>query len=60
MAATLVPLHVAAHTERLPASNVRAFERLLARVRVNVNPEAARSAEGLVASGANIAILALR
>lgn len=37
VAATLVSLHVASHTERLAAACVWALERLLASVRVTVN-----------------------
>jgi hypothetical protein len=53
-------LHVAADAEGLAASRVRALERLLSRVRVAVDSEAAGAAEGLVACLADVAILALR
>lgn len=60
MAASLVTLHVAAYTESLTATGMWALERLLSSVRVAVDPETAGSAEGLVASRADISILALR
>ena len=59
VAAPLVTLHVAAYTESLAATGMRALERLLSGVGVAVDPETAGSAEGLVASRADISILAL-
>lgn len=59
VAATFVPLHVAADAEGLSTPGVRALEWLLASVRVAVNSKAARPAEGLVARLADVPILAL-
>ena len=52
-------LHVASHAERLAAAREGALERLLARVRVAVDPERAGPREGLVARLADVPILAL-
>lgn len=60
MAAALMPLHVAAYAECLSAPGMRALERLLARVTVTVDAQAARSGKGFVASWANVSILRLR
>ena len=59
MATSLVPLHVAANTEGLAASRVRALEGLLARVRVAVDSQRAGSRESLVASLADVSVLRL-
>lgn len=58
--AALVPLHIAAHAERLAAPGVRALVRLLAGVGVGVDLEAGGAGEGLVAGGADVAVLGLR
>lgn len=58
--APLVSFHVAAHTERLAAANVRALERLFARVRVAVDTQGARPRESLVACLADVTLLRLR
>jgi hypothetical protein len=55
----LVPLHVAAHAERLAASDVRTLERLLARVAVAVYAQTAGSREGLAAGPADVSVLRL-
>jgi hypothetical protein len=60
VAAPLMALHVAANTEGLAASRVRALEGLLAGVGVAVDAKAARAAKGLVAGLADVAVLALR
>ncbi len=60
VAATLVTLHVAAHAKGFAAARMRALVRLLARVRVAVDPQAARSAKRLVARRAEVLVLALR
>lgn len=59
VAAALVPLHVAPYTEGLSAAGERALERLLARVRVAVDPQRARPREGFVACRADVPVLAL-
>lgn len=59
MTPSLVPLHVASHTERLPAARVRTFERLLARVRMAVNLQARGSRERFVTRLADIPVLRL-
>lgn len=56
----LMSLHVAPHTKRLAAPGMRALERLLARVRVAVDPQRARPRERLVARLADVAVLTLR
>jgi hypothetical protein len=56
----LVPLHVAAHRESLATSWLWALVRFLARVAMAVNTKATRTREGLVAGGADVAILRLR
>jgi hypothetical protein len=58
--ATLVSLHVASNAEGLSASCVWALVRLLSGVRVRVDPQAARSGEGLAARLADVSILRLR
>ena len=60
VAAALVALHVAPDTEGLTAASVGALERLLARVRVAVDPQRARSRERLVARLAHVPVLRLR
>ena len=59
MATPLVPLHIAAHAEGLPASCVRALERFFPRVRVAVDFQARRPAERFAAGGADISIWGL-
>lgn len=59
VATPLVTLHVAANAECLAAARLRALERLLASVRVAVDAETARAAEGLVAGLADVTVLAL-
>ena len=54
-----MPLHVAPHAKRLAAPRVRALERLLARMRVAVDPQRARPRERLVARRADVTVLAL-
>lgn len=56
----LVPLHVAPDAKRLATPRVRTLERLLACVRVAVDPQRARPRERLVARRADVAVLALR
>jgi hypothetical protein len=56
----LMPFHVATHTERFATSRLRALVRLLARVTVAMDTQAARSRECLVACRADVAILGLR
>lgn len=60
MAAPFMTLHVATHAKGLATSRVRALVRLLARVGMAVDPQAAGPAEGLVARRAQILVLALR
>jgi hypothetical protein len=60
VAATLVPLHIAPHAKRLAATGKGAFERFFSRVGVAVDPERAGTGEGLVASRADVPVLALR
>lgn len=55
-----MPLHVAPHAKRLAAPRLRALERLLARVRVAVDPQRARPRERLATRLADVAVLALR
>ena len=50
MTPPFMPLHVAPYAKRLATAGVGTLERLLPAVRVAVDAEAARSAEGLVAS----------
>lgn len=57
MAASFMPLHVTPDTERLPTSRMRTLERLLTRVRMAVDLQAAGSAESLVAGLTDVAIL---
>jgi hypothetical protein len=59
VAATLVTLHVAADAEGLAAARVRALEGLLAGVAVAVDAQGTGTGEGLVASRADVAVLAL-
>jgi hypothetical protein len=56
----LVPLHIAPYAESLATAYVWTLEWLLASMRVAVDSKAARSAERLVASLADVAILVLR
>lgn len=60
VAATLMTLHVAAHAKGFAAARVRALVRLLARVRVAVDAQAAGATKGLVARRAEVLVLALR
>lgn len=60
MTATLVTLHVAANTEGLATSGVRALERLLASVGVAVDAQRAWAGKCFVAGLAYIAVLRLR
>lgn len=53
-------LHIAAYAEGFSTPGVRALERLLSSVGVAMDSKTARSTECLVASRANVAILALR
>lgn len=59
VAAPLVALHVTPHAEGLAATGLGALEGLLASVGVAVDAQAAGSAEGLVASLADVPVLAL-
>lgn len=54
-----MPFHVASDAERLPTPGMRAFERLFARVRVAVDPQAGRPRKGLVAGLTYVTILRL-
>src|SRR5690606_22102402 len=56
----LMSLHIAPHAKRFAAPGVRALERLLARMRVAVDPQRARPRERLVARLADVAVLTLR
>ena len=60
VAAALMALHVAPDAEGLSAAGVGALERLLAGVRVAVNPQRARPRERLVARLAHVPVLRLR
>lgn len=60
MAASLVPLHVAPYAEGFSTAAMRAFEGLLAGMRMAVDSQRAWSTESLVAGLANVAILRLR
>ncbi len=60
VAPALVTFHVAADAKRLAASQMGTLERLLARVRMGVDPETRRAGEGLVAGLADVAVLGLR
>lgn len=60
MAALLVPLHVTVHAKRLAAAAMRALERLLARVAMAVDLEAAGARKRLAARRAQIAVLRRR
>lgn len=53
-------LHVTSDAEGLATASMRALEWLFASVRVAVDAKAARSTKGLVASWANVSVLALR
>lgn len=55
-----MPLHVTAHAESFPATGVGTFVRFLARMRVGVDFQTARSAEGFVAGRADVSVLRLR
>lgn len=57
MTTPLMPLHIAPDTKSFGAAHVRALERLLARVRMAVDFETRGPAEGLVARGADVAVL---
>jgi hypothetical protein len=59
VAASLVPFHVAAYAESFATSRLRALVGLLARVTMAVNAQTARPREGLVAGGADVAVLRL-
>lgn len=59
VATPLVSLHVAANAKGLATAGVGALEGLFASVRVAVDSEAAWPTESLVASRADVAILAL-
>lgn len=60
MASPFVSLHIRAHRKCLATARLWALVRLLASVAMAVNAQTAWSREGLVASGANVAILGLR
>ena len=60
VAALLVSLHIAAHTEVLAATLMLTLVRLLAGMRIGVDLQRAGSGEGLAACGADIAFLCLR
>lgn len=57
VATSLVSLHVAADAEGFAASGLWALVRLLARVAVAVYAQATGARKGLVAGGANVAVL---
>jgi hypothetical protein len=59
MTAPLVPLHVAADTEGLPAAHMGASEGLLARVTVGMDSQTGRPREGLVAGPADVSVMIL-
>lgn len=59
MAAPLVSLHIASNAEGFATAGDGALERLLARVGVAVDAERAGSGKGLVASRADVSVLAL-
>jgi len=55
-----MPLHVTTHAKGLPTALMWALERLLARVAMAVNTEAAGARKGFVAGLADVTILGLR
>jgi hypothetical protein len=57
---SLVSFHITSHAEGFTTACVRAFEWFFAGVTVAVNTQTAGTREGLVAGGANIAVLRLR
>lgn len=60
MAPSLMPFHVASHTEGLAAPRLRALVWLLASVAMAMDAQAAWPREGFVASRADVAVLGLR
>jgi hypothetical protein len=59
VASSLVPFHVTSDAEGLATAAVRAAERLLTSMAMGVDLQTGRTAESLVASRAEIAILLL-
>lgn len=57
MTAALMSLHVAANAKRFAAARVSALERLLARVAMTVDFEAAWARKGLFAGSADVSLL---